>query len=138
MKINSFPVTIKTKLIIICLILATLSFCTLKNNEKKREDNNKRNQLFLAMVNSSVTSDCIYCTNTQAFQGSCTCYSNIRLGACTGLSSGPAKSNSYKINCKEMTSSGIWHTNESEQSFICTYTTCPPEAYRAAFTANGI
>ncbi|WP_246052317.1 hypothetical protein [Leptospira idonii] len=112
--------------------------CSTENEAKKKEEANKKNQIFLGIVNSANLSDCVYCTNTQAFQGSCTCYSNIPIGTCSGLSSGPAKSNSYKISCTELTSSGVWFISDDGKSHTCLYTTCPPEAYRAAFTANGI
>ncbi|WP_039927592.1 hypothetical protein [Leptospira vanthielii] len=125
-------------LLLIVTSLLILFSCLMENETKKKEETNKKNQIFLAIVSSSLTSDCIYCTNTQAFQGSCTCYSDISVGTCTGLLSGPAKSNSYKVTCEDITSSGVWQTTEDGKSSTCIYATCPPEAYRAAFTAIGM
>ena len=93
----------------------------------------------LAYLLESPDSDCVYCSDQQALGGSCTCYEGIKMGSCPGIASGQGKNNSYRISCEDLTSGGTWVTvSEDPPVWSCTRDTCPPEAYRAAFTAESL
>ncbi|MFB5651805.1 hypothetical protein ACE5IS_14245 [Leptospira wolffii] len=125
-----------SKFVIFFLFLPLLSFCQSDSiGEKEKKANQKQTLLSLA-TGGTGKSDCVYCSNTRAFEGNCSCYKDIALLTCAGLPAGPAKSNSYKVSCNELTSVGAW-TESGPDSFSCTYLTCPAEAYRAAFTSEG-
>ncbi|TGL92788.1 hypothetical protein EHQ76_19665 [Leptospira barantonii] len=120
--------------ILIFLIIPIL-FCQ-KDKEEYEKDQTIR---LLAGAFNETRSDCVYCTDTQAFQGNCSCFTNIPVWSCQGRSSGRQKSNSVKVSCADLTAKGVW-TEDPENSGAksCSYLTCPPEAYRAAFTPDGI
>ncbi|RHX86990.1 hypothetical protein [Leptospira stimsonii] len=139
------------KYILIFLIIPIL-FC-----QKDKEEHNKDQTIrLLASAFNETKADCVYCTDTQAFQGSCTCFTQIPVWSCQSYSSGRQKSNSVKISCEDLTSKGIWTDNESSEgeeegeeeessetakptpAKSCSYLTCPPEAYRAAFTPDAL
>ena len=103
--------------------------CTEQNNSPREEEK------ILSFL-SEIKSDCIYCTNTQAFAGDCTCFEAIAVGSCAGMSSGEGKSNSYKISCQNLTAAGFWTTVPGGK--FCMSSGCPPEAYRAAFSETGL
>ncbi|TGK12354.1 hypothetical protein EHO60_08875 [Leptospira fletcheri] len=125
------------KYIIFFLFLSASAYCTSDPQTEKNREANRKQTLLSLIVNKGVTADCVYCSNTQAFQGSCSCYTNIPVLTCQGLPSGNGKSNSYKISCADLVSGGgIW-TQDGAGNSSCNYLTCPPEAYRAAFTAEG-
>ncbi|MCB1191956.1 MAG: hypothetical protein H7A23_15560 [Leptospiraceae bacterium] len=108
-----------------------------QHQARKREKEKSNNSLILSLIiENQTTSDCIYCDNTRAFSGNCTCYSSITVGTCNGKNSGQGKSNSIKVSCSELTSIGVW-TQLNDETFYCNFTSCPPEAYRAAFTNDG-
>ncbi|MBM9579032.1 hypothetical protein JWG45_17940 [Leptospira sp. 201903070] len=134
------------KYILIFLIIPIL-FCK-KDKDEYDKDQSIR---LLASAFNETKADCVYCTDTQAFQGNCTCFTQIPVWSCQGYSSGRQKSNSVKISCEDLTSKGLWTDNEasaeeSESSETpkptpaksCSYLTCPPEAYRAAFTPDAL
>ncbi|WP_061247207.1 hypothetical protein [Leptospira noguchii] len=118
------------KYILIFLIVSIL-FC---QNEEKKVNQDLMIRL-LANTFNETRSDCVYCTDTQAFQGNCSCFSNIPVLSCQGYSSGRQKSNSIRISCQNLTSKGIWFEDSGAKS--CSFLSCPPEAYRAAFTPDG-
>ncbi|EPG75178.1 hypothetical protein LEP1GSC058_0091 [Leptospira fainei serovar Hurstbridge str. BUT 6] len=122
--------------IILLIFLLHLPNCSSDPAAEKRRKDNQRQSLMSLIANQNLKADCVYCTNTQAFQGNCSCYVDIPVGTCQGISTGTGKSNSYKISCSDLTSTGIWTTDGGGNS-SCTFLTCPPEAYRAAFTSNG-
>lgn len=130
----------RTVFLIFCSFLMYANCNQFDDSAKIKEDQKiqDRNRILLSVVrtNQIPNVDCIYCTNTQAFQGNCTCYTSIRLDTCQGLATGPGKSNSQKISCSSLISEGIW-VPSGGTSFSCSFATCPPEAYRAAFTSNG-
>ncbi|XDD51086.1 hypothetical protein AB3N59_04720 [Leptospira sp. WS92.C1] len=120
---------------ILFLFIIPILFC-----QKDKEDSEK-DQLnrLLASAFNQTRSDCVYCTDTQAFQGNCTCHTNIPVWSCEGYSTGRQKSNSIKISCEELTSKGTWTEDPNTMGAkSCSYLTCPLEAYRAAFTPDGI
>ncbi|MBW0435940.1 hypothetical protein HGB47_20235 [Leptospira yasudae] len=129
--------------ILIFLIVPVL-FC---QKDKEEYDRDQAIRLLASAFNET-KADCVYCTDTQAFQGNCTCFTEIPVWSCQGYSSGRQKSNSIKVSCADLTSKGIWtgSTEVSEdpdapkatEAKSCSYLTCPPEAYRAAFTPDGI
>ncbi|AVQ11759.1 Uncharacterized protein XB16_1427 [Leptospira santarosai] len=122
------------KYILILLTIPAL-FC---QKDEHKYDRDLLIRLLAGAFNETL-SDCIYCTDTQAFRGNCSCFTNIPVWSCQGYSVGRQKSNSVKISCEDLTSKGIWFENpENEKVKSCSYTTCPPEAYRAAFTPDGI
>ncbi|EKR89594.1 hypothetical protein [Leptospira santarosai] len=122
------------KYILILLTIPAL-FC---QKDKHEYDRDLLIRLLAGAFNETL-SDCIYCTDTQAFHGNCSCFTNIPVWSCQGYSAGRQKSNSVKVSCEDLTSKGIWFENpENEKVKSCSYTTCPPEAYRAAFTPDGI
>ncbi|AOP33190.1 hypothetical protein A0128_04560 [Leptospira tipperaryensis] len=122
------------KYILFFLIIPIL-FCQKDKDEYDRDQVSR----LLAGAFNETKADCIYCTDTQAFQGNCSCYKQIPVWSCQGYSSGRKKSNSVKVSCDDLTTKGIW-TEDPEQTGAksCTYLTCPPEAYRAAFTPDGV
>lgn len=124
--------------IIFILVILLFSQCeNAREKEKKnRQSYNRNTALFSILQRNQITSDCIYCDNTRAFNGNCTCYFSIPLATCDGMNAGTGKSNSTKISCSELVSTGVWAIH-SDTLAICNYTGCPPEAYRAAFTAYG-
>lgn len=122
-------------LIFTLLILAVASCGSDPNTEKEKKANQKQTLLSL-VAEGQTKSDCVYCTNTRAFEGNCSCYKDISVLSCSGLPAGPGKSNSYKVSCDELTTLGTW-AESGPDSFSCSFLTCPPEAYRAAFTAEG-
>ncbi|PNV74451.1 hypothetical protein [Leptospira inadai] len=127
------------KYLIINLVLLFsigLGNCTYNPQSKREHERYNKLELLSELVQSKIKADCVYCTNTQAFQGNCTCYQDIPLGTCMGIPSGTGKSNSYNITCSTLTTNGIW-ANVSPNAFTCTYQTCPPAAYQAAFSAQG-
>lgn len=129
------------KINILILLFFGLFFlsCDIMNRtelDKKEKESARNANALLFLLNSESTSDCIFCTDTQANQGNCTCYSKITLGTCQGFSLGKGKSNSYRISCEALVSKGIW-TLLDDGSQFCPYQSCPVEAYRAAFTAFG-
>ncbi|MDV6237291.1 hypothetical protein CH379_016785 [Leptospira ellisii] len=123
------------KYLVLIIFCFSIIFC---QEEKGRYEKDEFNRL-LANAFVQTRSDCVYCTDTQAFQGNCTCFTQIPVWSCQGYSSGRQKSNSVKISCEDLTSKGIW-TEDPENTGVksCTYLTCPPEAYRAAFTPDGL
>ncbi|AKP25299.1 conserved hypothetical protein [Leptospira interrogans serovar Manilae] len=117
------------------LIFLTVLILFCQNEDKK---NNQDLIRLLANTFNETRSDCVYCTDTQAFQGSCSCFSNIPIWSCQGYSSGRQKSNSIRISCEDLTSKGVWFEDSDNQGAkSCTFLSCPPEAYRAAFTPDG-
>ncbi|EMO75653.1 hypothetical protein LEP1GSC127_0200 [Leptospira kirschneri str. 200801925] len=84
--------------ILIFLIIPIL-FC---QNEEKKQNQDLIIRLLANSLNET-RSDCVYCTDTQAFQGNCSCFSNIPVGSCQGYSSGRQKSNSIRISCENLT-----------------------------------
>ncbi len=125
-----------SKFIILFSILVLIFSCTSDPVAEKEKKANQKQTLLSLATNGGAKADCVYCSNTQAFQGSCSCYSDIPVLTCAGLPAGLAKSNSYKISCSELTNLGFW-VQTSPDSHSCGFQTCPPEAYRAAFTAEG-
>ncbi|MBM9499088.1 hypothetical protein JWG44_02320 [Leptospira sp. 201903071] len=132
------------KYILIFLIIPIL-FC---QKDKDEHDKDQTTRLLASAFNET-KADCVYCTDTQAFQGNCTCFTQIPVWSCQGYSQGRQKSNSVKVSCEDLTSKGLWTNTkpEGEESSetaepvppkTCTYLTCPPEAYRAAFTPDGL
>lgn len=119
----------------IFLILFIFS-CSSDPNTEKDKENYQNQSLISAALNGSQRSDCVYCSDTRAFEGNCSCYKQIPVFSCAGIPSGEGKSNSYKISCDELIEGGSW-TQVSSDSYSCSYLTCPPEAYQAAFTAEG-
>ncbi|UYM84327.2 hypothetical protein MY148_12905 [Leptospira borgpetersenii] len=116
------------KYILILLIIPIL-FC-----QKDKREQDQLIRLLVGAFNKTL-SDCIYCTDTQAFRGNCSCFTNIPIWSCQGYSAGRQKSNSVKISCEDLTSEGIWSEDpENKGTKSCSYLTCPPKAYRAAFT----
>lgn len=127
------------RFVIFFLAFGFISNCDIINRtelDKKEKQSARNANTLLFLLNTEATSDCIFCTDTQANQGSCSCYSNISLGTCQGLTQGKGKSNSYRISCEALTEIGIWTSLEDESKF-CPYQSCPVEAYRAAFTTFG-
>lgn len=80
--------------------------------------------------------DCVYCTAQQAFQGVCTCYSQISFGSCPGSNAGSNKSNSYNVSCQNLIQMGHW-TQTGSNSWSCNAKTCPAQVYTDAFS-NGV
>ena len=103
-------------------------------HDKKSEQTNEK-LLYAAL--DQVHSDCIYCSNTQAMGGSCSCLEQVSIGSCAGKASGTGKSSSYHVSCSDLTQEGIWARIADNASF-CESRSCPLEAYRAAFTENGL
>ena len=118
------------------IILISFFQCSTDTDLEKSKNNSKKTSLYFTLIENEIKSDCLFCSDTQAFEGSCTCYENISLGSCMGMSTGRAKSNSYRISCESLTSKGYW-INTSDGIYSCIYKSCPPEAYQAAFTAGG-
>ncbi|TGK00263.1 hypothetical protein EHQ53_09840 [Leptospira langatensis] len=121
------------KFIIFFLLAVSFWSCGTDPLTEKEKKAYEQQSLLSMATDGNVRSDCVYCSNTQAFQGSCSCYQNIPVFSCAGIPSGGGKSNSYKISCSNLTKLGIW-AKVSANAYSCTYLTCPPEAYRAAFT----
>ncbi|PJZ51792.1 hypothetical protein [Leptospira adleri] len=130
------------KYILIFLIIPIL-FC---QKDKEEHDKDQTIRLLASALNET-KADCVYCTDTQAFQGNCTCFTQIPVWSCQGYSQGRQKSNSVKISCEDLTSKGLWtngkpegqeETTEPIPAKSCTYLTCPLEAYRAAFTSDSL
>ena len=117
------------------ILIIGVSFLLLGNCLQDVENDNKYNDVIVSEF-LNLKSDCIYCTDTQANGGTCSCYTSISVGACQGTAAGTGKSNSYLISCSDLTSSGTWV--EQGGVFHCESHTCPPEAYRAAFTPDGL
>ncbi|PJZ77005.1 hypothetical protein [Leptospira neocaledonica] len=116
-------------------ILLLVSCSSDPQTEKEKEDYQNQS-LISAALNRNQRSDCVYCSDTRAFEGNCSCYKQIPVFSCAGIPTGKGKSNSYKISCDELVELGTW-TQTSSNSYSCSYLTCPPEAYRAAFTEEG-
>ncbi|WP_207761477.1 hypothetical protein [Leptospira perolatii] len=110
--------------------------CLSNESLNKDKEENQKEQLLSILTNSNNRADCVYCSDTQAFGGNCSCYSNIPVLSCMGMPSGAAKSNSYKVSCANLVTLGTWFRINSN-TYSCNYQTCPPEAYRAAFTQEG-
>lgn len=129
---------IKLTFLILFLLIAA-NGCNAYNHHKERSKE-KRNSNLASILSFALkdlpTADCIYCDNTRSMNGNCTCFTSVPVTRCTGMNVGQGKSNSYKISCSNLISTGVW-ANQNETTFYCNYTTCPPEAYRAAFTADG-
>jgi hypothetical protein len=130
----------KLKLSILCLsiIIAAIN-CNAYNHHKNRKKEKQHSNLVTLIslsLKNTPTVDCIYCDNTRAMNGNCTCYHSIPVASCTGMTTGEGKSNSNKISCSTLTSTGVW-ASRNDNTFYCNYTGCPPEAYRSAFTADG-
>ena len=98
-------------------------------------DNDSNNELLAGMALNYRT-DCIYCTDTQANNGNCSCYADITIGSCQGVAAGGGKSNSYLISCSDLITTGTWI--EQGGAFNCDSNGCPSEAYRSAFTSDGL
>lgn len=95
----------------------------------------KEKILVSSLITSALTqgtSDCVYCGDKQVFRGSCSCYTQVAVGSCPGVNTGPFKNNSYKVSCSALTQIGTWVTDDSGVR-SCNYRTCPPDAYQAAF-----
>ncbi|MEI1278868.1 hypothetical protein V6Z05_11110 [Leptospira venezuelensis] len=118
------------------IIILLYSSCTYDPQTKKEKEDYQNQSLISAALNGNQKSDCVYCSDTRAFEGNCSCYKQIPVFSCAGIPSGKGKSNSYKISCDELVKLGTW-TQASSDSYSCSYLTCPPEAYRAAFTEEG-
>ncbi|WP_061271180.1 hypothetical protein [Leptospira interrogans] len=119
---------------ILIFLTVLILFC---QNEDKKNNQDLMIRL-LANTFNETRSDCVYCTDTQTFQGSCSCFSNIPIWSCQGYSSGRQKSNSIRISCEDLTSKGVWFEDSDNQGAkSCSFLSCPPEAYRAAFTPDG-
>jgi hypothetical protein len=129
----------KTFLKLFCIVLVIIFAGCMSERAKEEKKDTRKNKLyssiFSILQNNQIKSDCIYCDNTRAFLGSCSCYKSIAVSTCQGLTTGTGKSNSYKIYCDDLISKGAW-TNQNNV-FICNFSGCPPEAYRAAFTSDG-
>ncbi|EMJ97125.1 hypothetical protein AB3N61_03945 [Leptospira sp. WS58.C1] len=117
-------------------IILLFSYCTSDPQTQKEKEDYQNQSLISAALNGDQRSDCVYCSDTRAFEGNCSCYKQIPVFSCAGIPSGKGKSNSYKISCDELVELGTW-TQVSSDSYSCSYLTCPPEAYRAAFTEEG-
>lgn len=113
-------------------LLLSLSFISCNQSDSSEEKMEKLILQGVLIETNPIYSDCVYCTNPQNYQGTCTCYHNVKIGSCPGVSSGELKSNSYRVSCSELESKGKWEKIDSESS-SCTYLTCPPEAYQSAF-----
>ncbi|EMJ97053.1 hypothetical protein [Leptospira alstonii] len=120
---------------ILIFLIVPILFC---QKDKKEYDDDQLIRL-LASAFLESRSDCVYCTDTQAFQGNCSCFSNIPVWSCQGYSAGRQKSNSVKVSCEDLTSKGVWSEVPGDDGTkSCSYLTCPPEAYRAAFSPDGV
>ncbi|WP_061249919.1 hypothetical protein [Leptospira alstonii] len=120
---------------ILIFLIVPILFC---QKDKKEYDDDQLIRL-LASAFLESRSDCVYCTDTQAFQGNCSCFSNIPVWSCQGYSAGRQKSNSVKVSCEDLTSKGVWsEVPGDDETKSCSYLTCPPEAYRAAFSPDGV
>jgi hypothetical protein len=129
--------------IILSILLYTIYLsafgCTAYNLHKDSKRENQKSNLItiLSLTDKNApTADCIYCDNTRAMNGNCTCFSSIPVGSCIGMNSGQGKSNSYKISCNDLESVGVW-VKLNNSTVTCHYSGCPIEAYRSAFTADG-
>ncbi|MGJ4747774.1 hypothetical protein ACQV5M_15545 [Leptospira sp. SA-E8] len=117
-------------------IIFLIFSCTSDPQTEKEKEDYQNQSLISAALNGNQRSDCVYCSDTRAFEGNCSCYKQIPVFSCAGIPSGKGKSNSYKISCDELVGLGTW-AQASSDSYSCSYLTCPPEAYRAAFTEEG-
>lgn len=118
-------------------IFLLLTFFFISCKQSGSSDRGDMEKLILQTIyieTNAVYSDCVYCTKPQNDRGICTCYSQIKMGSCPGVSSGEYKSNSYRVTCSKLTSKGKWHKlEETSTSSSCTHLTCPPDAYENAF-----
>jgi len=77
---------VKSSIFLNSIALLLLVQCGFTEDRKRHEVNSAdaQNLRILALIApASVRADCIYCTDTQANHGSCTCMRNVATGSCS-------------------------------------------------------